>query len=217
MLKDHGGEVVHGNANAHKDMYLTSTVVLNPRDDCALMKEEIFGPILPVKTFVDFQEAIDYINHHEKPLVTYYFGDKDGKNCGRLMSETSSGSFTANEVIVQVLNFNMAFGGVGESGMGRYHGKKGFEELSNMKSCLLRPTLDYAPFNTMTFPYSEDTKAKLTAPSMRPYVNSVTTRQLKTYAYRSGGICSLIAASILIFVYKDQIFGNSQQEIDAKL
>ena len=213
LLANHGGEVVHGNANAHKDMHLTSTVVLNPHDDCELMKEEIFGPILPVKTYTDFQEVIDYINRQEKPLVTYFFGDKDSKNCGRLMNETSSGSFTTNEVILQVINYNLPFGGVGESGMGRYHGKKGFEELSNMKSYLMRPILDYAPFNKMTFPYSEETKAQLTSPSMRPYVNSVTTRQLKSYAWRCGGICTLIVAAVLVVVYRDQIFGNSQDDI----
>ena len=129
------------------------------------------------------------------------------------MNETSSGSFTTNEVILQVINYNLPFGGVGESGMGRYHGKKGFEELSNMKSYLMRPILDYAPFNKMTFPYSEETKAQLTSPSMRPYVNSVTTRQLKSYAWRCGGICTLIVAAVLVVVYRDQIFGNSQDDI----
>lgn len=74
LLKDHGGEVVFGNGDAHKDMRLTPTVIVNPSDDSALMNEEIFGPVLPVKTYQDIQEVVDYMNEREKPLVTYFFG-----------------------------------------------------------------------------------------------------------------------------------------------
>ena len=80
MLADHGGDVVHGNANAHKDKYLRPTIIVNPKDDAKCMTEEIFGPILPVKTYSEYQEVIDYLNDHESPLVTYYFGDKNGEN-----------------------------------------------------------------------------------------------------------------------------------------
>ena len=63
MLGDHGGEVVVGNPNAHKDFYLKPTVILNPKKDSSCMSEEIFGPILPIITYKNLQEAIDYINH----------------------------------------------------------------------------------------------------------------------------------------------------------
>ena len=158
LLADHGGEVVHGNPDAHKDKWLRPTIVLNPNDDSRLMREEIFGPILPVKTFREYDEVIDYINAGEKPLVVYYFGDKGGVNAQRLLDETSSGGYTINDVIVQVVNFNAPFGGVGESGSGRYHGKAGYYELSNMKSVLVRPIRDFAPFNWMKFPFQDNVK-----------------------------------------------------------
>lgn len=84
LLANHGGEVVFGNGDAHKDMRLTPTVIVNPSKDSALMKEEIFGPILPVKIYTDLQEVVDYVNEREKPLVTYFFGEEEGEACKRL-------------------------------------------------------------------------------------------------------------------------------------
>lgn len=159
MLADHGGEVVIGNANAHNDMYLKPTVILNPRKDAACMTEEIFGPILPVITYKDINEAIDYIRYEqEKPLAVYFFGDRGSANMDKVKKMTSSGGFVCNEAVLQVTSEYLPFGGVGESGYGRYHGSSGFEEFSNMKSCLERPTLDFAPFNTMFPPYSAEQK-----------------------------------------------------------
>lgn len=159
MLADHGGEVVIGNANAHNDMYLKPTVILNPRKDAGCLSEEIFGPILPVITYKDIDEAIDYVRYEqEKPLAVYFYGDRGSANMEKVKKTTSSGAFVCNEAVLQVTSEYLPFGGVGESGYGRYHGASGFQEFSNMKSCLERPTLDFAPFNTMFPPYSAEQK-----------------------------------------------------------
>ena len=80
-LKDHGGEVVHGNPNAHEDLHLQPTIILNPKRDSEVMKDEIFGPIFPILTYKNIDEAINYIaDEQDKPLVVYYFGQKNGRN-----------------------------------------------------------------------------------------------------------------------------------------
>jgi len=88
---------LHGNANAHQDMILQPTIVLNPRKDSELMNEEIFGPIFPILTYSNIDEAIQYIrDEQEKPLVVYYFGKT---NRHRVENETSSGGFVVNDTI----------------------------------------------------------------------------------------------------------------------
>ena len=81
LMEDHGGKVLMGNANAHKDKKLELTVVLNPKKGSKMMTEEIFGPILPVITFNHFDEVIRYTTmEQEEPLAVYFFGPKDSKN-----------------------------------------------------------------------------------------------------------------------------------------
>ena len=124
LLSDHKGTVVVGNARAFEDGNLTPTVVLNPAEDCPLMSEEIFGPILPVFTFKKFDEAIKLINSKPKPLAVYYFGNNSNKNenLNQLSKQTSSGAFMVNEMCLQMYQTYLPFGGVGEAGYGRLHG-----------------------------------------------------------------------------------------------
>ena len=122
LLKDHKGTVIVGNAQAHIDKKLEPTVILNPAMDSPLMKEEIFGPILPVLTYNSFDEAVKIIKSIEKPLVIYYFGPTKSKNYQRLEAETSSGSLVTNDYGIQVACSELPFGGVGHSGYGRWHG-----------------------------------------------------------------------------------------------
>lgn len=81
-MKDHQGNVVMGNPNAHADSNLTPTVILDPSPDSPLMQSEIFGPILPIITYQKIEEAIAFINKKDKPLVIYYFGGLWGSNFG---------------------------------------------------------------------------------------------------------------------------------------
>ena len=101
MLADHGGTVLHGNPNAHEDMSLSPTVVLNPKKDSTMMTEEIFGPIIPIITYKNIDEAIKYIvEEQEKPLVVYYYGKKNSDNMKRVAHETSSGTFVVNSAVI---------------------------------------------------------------------------------------------------------------------
>lgn len=98
-------------------------------------EEEIFGPILPMRTFSNLEDAELYVNNHEKPLALYYFGDEE--KAKRVIRHTSSGGVVVNDTLLHVANPNLPFGGVGNSGMGRYHRKAGFLSFSNPKSVLV--------------------------------------------------------------------------------
>lgn len=108
-------------------------IVLNPTDDMKVMQDEIFGPILPLKTYTETKEAVAYINEHDRPLGLYYFGD-DANERDMVMNNTTSGGVTVNDVIFHVAQEDLPFGGVGPSGMGAYHGRDGFLEFSHKKA-----------------------------------------------------------------------------------
>ena len=127
--------------------FIAPTVIDHVSADMPLMQEEIFGPILPVMTFKDIQNVIDFVCSREKPLALYYYGKQ---NLNRILKETSSGSVCVNECITQLLNASMPFGGVGASGMGAYHGKWGFDTFSHLKpvmkkACWLDLPMRYPP------------------------------------------------------------------------
>jgi coniferyl-aldehyde dehydrogenase len=109
------------------------TLVLNPTDDMAIMKDEIFGPLLPVKTYDSVDEAIGYVNDHPRPLGLYYFG-ADAQEQEKVLTRTTSGGVTVNDVVMHVAMEDLPFGGVGPSGMGAYHGIDGFKTFSHAKS-----------------------------------------------------------------------------------
>lgn len=109
------------------------TLVLNPTDDMAIMKDEIFGPLLPVKTYTHVDEAIGYVNGHDRPLGLYYFG-KDGAEQEKVLTRTTSGGVTVNDVVMHVSMEDLPFGGIGPSGMGSYHGIDGFRTFSHAKA-----------------------------------------------------------------------------------
>ncbi|HEY0301148.1 MAG TPA: coniferyl aldehyde dehydrogenase [Rhizomicrobium sp.] len=109
------------------------TLVLNPTDDMAIMKDEIFGPLLPVKTYNTVDEAIAYVNAHQRPLGLYYFG-KDGPEQDKVLARTTSGGVSVNDTIMHVAMEDLPFGGIGPSGMGAYHGIDGFRTFSHAKA-----------------------------------------------------------------------------------
>ena len=109
------------------------TLVLNVNDDMLIMQEEIFGPLLPVKTYTDYKEAINYVNSKPRPLGLYYFGD-DAAEESFTLTRTTSGGVTVNDVIMHIAQEDLPFGGVGPSGMGAYHGFDGFKTFSHAKS-----------------------------------------------------------------------------------
>lgn len=109
------------------------TLILGATDEMGVMQEEIFGPVLPIKSYSALDEAIAYVNKGPRPLALYYFGD-DSAESEALLSRTHSGGVTINDVIMHVSQEELPFGGVGASGMGAYHGKRGFMEFSHEKA-----------------------------------------------------------------------------------
>ncbi|MFP1881667.1 coniferyl aldehyde dehydrogenase [Lonsdalea quercina] len=116
---------------------LPPTVVLNVTDDMLVMQEEIFGPILPLKTYVNPEEAVAYINAHPRPLAAYYFG-QDPVRQREFSERTTSGALVVNDIMTQATIESVPFGGVGASGMGAYHGIYGFRRFSHAKALVVQ-------------------------------------------------------------------------------
>ena len=111
---------------------LAPTVVLGASDDMRVMQEEIFGPVLPIIPYRDLEDAIAYVNEHNRPLALYYFGGDDATR-RKVLSRTTSGNVTINGTLMHFAQDDLPFGGVGPSGMGAYHGIEGFRALSHAK------------------------------------------------------------------------------------
>jgi aldehyde dehydrogenase (NAD+) len=146
------GRIVIGGDVDRAARYVAPTVLADVRADAPVMREEIFGPILPVLTVESIDEAIGFITGREKPLALYLFtGDASARE--KVITRTSSGAVVVNDVVVHLAVSSLPFGGVGMSGFGRYHGQIGFETFSNMKGVLARRLWPEPPLRTP--PYSE--------------------------------------------------------------
>ena len=146
-----GVNVVYGGDINEARPAMTPTLVLDPAKDSAIMQEEIFGPILPIVPVASIDEAIGFINDRPKPLALYAFSDDD-KVLNSIIDKTSSGSVCTNDTMIFMTNPELPFGGVGNSGMGSYHGQVGFDTFSHVKTVMKRAfALDapvrYAPFS----------------------------------------------------------------------
>lgn len=139
-----GEKIYFGGQSDRSNLYLSPTIIDQVLPQSPIMQEEIFGPILPVLTYEKEEEAIDYINKHEKPLALYYFGKE--KNGRKFIDQTSSGGACINDVILHLANSRLPFGGVGESGMGSYHGRNGFDTFSHRRSVLISRNWFDIPF-----------------------------------------------------------------------
>jgi len=154
-LIDAGGfeRVAVGGQSDAATRFIAPTILDEVSLDAALMREEIFGPLLPVIVVDDLDAALQVVNAGPKPLALYAFTE-DGATTERIVRETSSGGMCINHTILHLGVPGLPFGGVGESGMGAYHGKWGFDELSHRKSVLERPTnfdppVAYPPFGAL--------------------------------------------------------------------
>lgn len=144
------GEAVTGGAADAADRYIAPTVLDKPALDSPLMQDEIFGPILPVLEYENLEDAIAFINQRPKPLALYLFTRNSDKQ-QTVLHQTSSGGVCINDTIMHIAPYGLPFGGVGDSGMGSYHGKASFDTFSHYKSVLKRPfwldiKLRYAPY-----------------------------------------------------------------------
>lgn len=148
-------KVVFGGGKKAETCQISPTVMDGVSEDDAVMREEIFGPILPVLTFEDFDSVIEHFKEKEKPLAFYLFTENK-RHVKRVTEELSFGGGCINDVVIHLATSEMGFGGVGESGMGSYHGKDGFEAFSHIKSVVDKKTwidlpMRYAPYRKKTY------------------------------------------------------------------
>jgi len=139
-----------GNTN-RENRFISPTILENVLFEDEVMKDEIFGPILPVISFTDLNEAIKKVKERPKPLSCYIYS-KNRKTINKLLKEISFGGGAVNDSLMHLSNSNLPFGGVGSSGMGSYHGKAGFDTFSHFKSILDKPF--WLELNTKYAPYS---------------------------------------------------------------
>ena len=153
LLADHGGTVAVGGEADPDTRYVEPTVIVDPDLDSGLMTEEIFGPILPVVTVESMDDAVDFVNERDKPLALYVFADDDDA-AHALVERTTAGGTCINHVVLHLTPPELPFGGVGPSGMGRYHGRSGFDTFSNLRSVMKKkatpdPKLMYPPYTSL--------------------------------------------------------------------
>ena len=148
-------KVVIGGNTDPATCQIAPTVMDNVTEDDAVMGEEIFGPIMPILTFDDFDNVVDRLKAKDKPLALYLF-TSNKKHVKRVMTELSYGGGCINDVVIHLATSAMGFGGVGESGMGAYHGKDGFDAFSHYKSIVDKKTwldlpMRYQPYKSKLY------------------------------------------------------------------
>ena len=141
------GTIYYGGKHDKAERYLSPTILTDIKENAPVMQEEIFGPIFPVMTFKHLDEVISFVTDREKPLALYYFGTNDK----HILRHTSSGGTCINDVIMHIVNHKVPFGGVGNSGIGSYHGKDSFLAFSHRRSVIKTPTWVDMPFRYMPY------------------------------------------------------------------
>lgn len=155
--KTNNGTIEIGGETNTKDNFIEPTVISGLPETASLLQDEIFGPILPIKTYNNLDEAIGYINSKEKPLALYVYS-KSKKNINYIINNTRAGSTAINNNVLQYTNHNLPFGGSNNSGIGKAHGVFGFQEFSNLRSVLKQHTKGSIEF---LFPPYTNFKQKL--------------------------------------------------------
>jgi coniferyl-aldehyde dehydrogenase len=148
----HKGATLHQIEQQSDGRRLPHVVLTDVHDDMSIMQNEIFGPILPIKTYTQIDDVIAYINAKDRPLALYYFGYNKAEQ-QKVLHETHSGGVCLNETLMTAGMEDMPFGGIGPSGMGHYHGHEGFKTFSHAKSVFSRPKfslmkLIYPPYGS---------------------------------------------------------------------
>ncbi|CAM4564749.1 unnamed protein product [Lepidochelys olivacea] len=169
------GRVAIGGQTDEKERYIAPTVLVDVQPSEPAMQEEIFGPVLPIVTVPNVDEAIAFINSRERPLVVYVFA-ANSKLVRRVLERTSSGGFGANDSVMQMTLISLPFGGIGNSGLGSYHGKFSFDTFSHHRACLLR-SMGLETMNSLRYsPYSERKRGLV----------------LSTFRIKHTGTCTLL-------------------------
>ena len=150
LINIHQDKIFLGGEMNKDNRFITPTVLQNISFEDEIMEDEIFGPILPVISFTHIDETINYVKSRPKPLSCYIYS-KNNATVNRLLNELSFGGGAVNDSIMHLVNERMPFGGVGESGIGNYHGKYGFDTFTHYKSILdkgtwFEPNIKYPPY-----------------------------------------------------------------------
>ena len=155
-----GASVIElGNFDNQEINLMGTKVILNVNDDMEVMKNEVFGPLLPLMTFEKLDEVTNYINSHDHPLGLYFFGNKKAEQ-DFVINNTKSGGVTINDVMFHLAQSHLPFGGVGPSGYGHYHGYEGFLNFSNLRAVYYQSKFDKI-FEAMRPPRGKSFKAFL--------------------------------------------------------
>ena len=144
------GNIIYGGKHDREALFISPTLMDEVTWDSPIMGEEIFGPIFPILEYEDLDEAIKVVNAHPKPLALYFFST-DNEKVEKVIKNTSYGGGCINDTIMHLSSPYLPFGGVGNSGMGSYHGKKSFDTFTHYKSVLKRsnafdPNFRYPPY-----------------------------------------------------------------------
>ena len=153
------GTIRHGGRVDATDRYIEPTLLDDVAVDSAVMREEIFGPVLPIVEIESMEQAIEFINDREKPLALYVFAKEEYAK--RVIALTSSGGACINDVIMHIANEYMPFGGVGNSGIGRYHGRDSLYAFSHRRATLTSSTRIDTPFRYMPYKWFKRIKRLL--------------------------------------------------------
>lgn len=163
--KDHGAKIALGGNFSSDERFISPTILTHVTLDSKIMNDEIFGPLLPVITYRNLDDAIHVINSKDKPLALYIFSSKSS-HIEKILKHTSAGGTVINDVMIHLVNANLPFGGVNHSGHGSYHGHFGFKAFSHERSVLKQ-----APFSVV----------KLMYPPYSPFVRKVVALTMKLF------------------------------------
>lgn len=195
LIQNSGGKILCGGNGDVKEKYIEPTIIETPKADSKLMCEEIFGPVLPIVTFKDVNEVVEHLQDSEKPLAMYYFGKiMNNPNKEMFENEIQAGQMCVNDVMVQGINPDLPFGGVGHSGQGAYCGEDGFKNFSNSKAVLVKPTLSLDGPNKLVLPPYTEGEKKILRTMLK-----VQLTQDKVVTYFVAGLVLLL--SLLWYIY----------------
>uniref|UniRef100_A0A672H6E9 Aldehyde dehydrogenase n=1 Tax=Salarias fasciatus TaxID=181472 RepID=A0A672H6E9_SALFA len=198
---------VIGGQSDSSQCYIAPTVLKDVPPHSRLMQEEIFGPVLPIVTVSDMEDAISFINEREKPLALYIFCS-DKKAINKMIDETTSGGVTVNDVMMHYTLNSLPFGGVGQSGMGRYHGKHTFDQLSHHKACLVR-SLAMEHVNLSRYPPQDRRRARRVRMALKSPLIDMSKRTL-VWAVVATVIVTIKVLLVCLISSLNQFFNSLQ-------
>jgi len=188
VIETAGGEKVIGGELNEEDRFIPPTVILNPDENSSVLRDEIFGPILPIVPIKSIDEAIRYVNDRDKPLALYVFS-KDKKVIEKVLSNTTSGGAVANDTLMHATVPELPFGGVGPSGVGAYHGKHSFELFSHKKAVMVKD---------MGMEFLNDVRYPPYTPDKLKVILFLTTKKLKGFL----NVQKVVGFLVLAFLFK---------------